>query len=111
MKKWLVVFMGVMVLGGCASDNAVDRKVLGKGVNVEQLAELEGYEEYEVLSEKIDLVTYEVVIETDNPGNRVLLFAEANGEKVYKSIFIKNNNHLKIINLHDEGLIYNDNLK
>lgn len=82
MKKWLLVAMTVALLTGCSGKTPEDK--------------LAQYEEYEVLSEKIDISAYEVTIETDNSGNRVLFFSESNDEKVYKSIFVKNNNHLKL---------------
>lgn len=37
-------------------------------------------------------------VESDNEGTRIILF-EKDGRKIYKSIFIKEKNHLKLIDL------------
>lgn len=75
-------------------------------------ADLEDFEEAEVLSKHIELDKVSSKVETDNPNKRVILF-EDDGEKVYKSIFIKNENRLKIIDIKDgdeEGQIYNEKI-
>ena len=54
---------------------------------------------------------YQAELVTDNPGKRILLFTDANGRKIYKSIFIKNDRHLKIIQLDGEGLLYNNKVQ
>lgn len=97
MKKWILAATIAILLAGC-SDNTAE----------EDLAQ---YEEYEILNEKLDLSTYEAEIETDNSGNRVLIFSEDDGDKAYKSIFVKDEQHLKIVSLKDEGLLYNDVIK
>lgn len=62
--------------------------------------------EYTVITE-IATENYQVNIETDNPNNRVIFLENQSGEKLYKSIFIKNTNRLKIIDLKNDNLIYN----
>ncbi|MUK90819.1 hypothetical protein GMD78_20935 [Ornithinibacillus sp. L9] len=54
--------------------------------------------------------TYKQNKVTDNNGKRVLLILDDNGEKEYKTIFIKDTNCLKIIDL-DDGEIYNEIIK
>ena len=50
-------------------------------------------------------------IETDNPNTRVILYADADGRKVYKSIYVKRNNRLKVIDLNGGGPpLYNDTI-
>ncbi len=73
---------------------------------------LAGYEEYAVLQSTIaNLDSLSPVIETDNPGTRVILYADAGGRKVYKSIYVKANNRLKIIDLNGGGPpLYNDTI-
>ncbi|MFD1065093.1 hypothetical protein [Oceanobacillus locisalsi] len=68
------------------------------------------YEEQEVIEGQIEEGTYDVIVETDNPGSRVM-FYEINGEKYYKTVFVKEDNRLKIIDIQndeEQGLIYND---
>ncbi len=86
---------------------------------VAQNDDLKDFPEYNMLAEKIDLDEYKGNVKTDNQGNRIILFEDDKGKKEYKSIFIKNDNRLKIIefedgNEHDDedkGLIYNEIIK
>ncbi|WP_281863270.1 hypothetical protein [Planomicrobium okeanokoites] len=48
---------------------------------------------------------------TDNPGNRVMFLLDENGEKRYKTIFVKYNSYLKIIDLDGGGEVYYGKLK
>ena len=72
---------------------------------------LKDFTEFDVLVDKIDLDIYQGVVETDNKGNRIILFENENGDKEYKSIFIKHENRLKIVQFDDDGLIYNEIIK
>ncbi len=68
------------------------------------------YEENELLEEHLSLDELTPQVETDNPNKRIILFENQSGEKVYKSIFIKNDQHLKIIDLNGDGLVYEGHL-
>jgi len=125
MKKLLVTFLGFLLLAGCTNDKTVSpekpepdststvesselatekkRKIV-----TEQNEGLIDLPEYAVLAENISLDTHKATVETDNPGNHIILFENNNGVKTYKSIFVKNDNRLKIIKLDDDSLIYND---
>ncbi|WP_342514834.1 hypothetical protein MKY34_08940 [Sporosarcina sp. FSL K6-1522] len=122
MKKWLLTIMSVMFLVGCTEDTqdttenldmdiADTQESIENANAIEQTLDLEVYEEYQTLSEKIDLTLYQATLETDNPGKRILLFTDADGRKVYKSIFIKHDRHLKIIELDGDGLLYNHQIQ
>lgn len=67
--------------------------------------------EYDTIMQNIELkdVTFRKV--TDNEGKRILLLSDENGREKYKSIFIKNTNYLKIINIDGEGQIFYGVLK
>lgn len=67
--------------------------------------------EYTVISSHIDLSSYTGTIQTDNKGNRIIIFSNTNGQKEYKSIFVKRANRLKIITFQDDGLLFNDIIK
>lgn len=74
---------------------------------------LESYQEADILEENIPVNRLTPQVETDNQNKRILLFKNGNGEKVYKSIFIKINERLKIIDItnnDDDGLIYEGSL-
>ncbi|KAA0965306.1 hypothetical protein FQ087_03075 [Sporosarcina sp. ANT_H38] len=124
MKKLLITFLGILLLAGCSDDKTVSSEKpetdststeeISEPVKEENKIETEQNEgltdlpEYAILSEKINLDTHKAIIETDNRGNRIILFENDNGIKAFKSIFVKNDNRLKIIKLDDDGLIYND---
>ncbi|TCI34113.1 MULTISPECIES: hypothetical protein [unclassified Exiguobacterium] len=92
MKKVLLATVASLFLVACS--NADD---------------LSTYEEYGVLEETIDVAQYEPKVETDNDGNRVILFYE--DERVaYKSVYVKNERHLKVISTDAEAPLYNDTL-
>lgn len=62
--------------------------------------------EYETIMENIDSDIYSFEMVTDNVGKRILLLTNEAGEAKYKSIFIKSNNQLKIINVDGEGQVF-----
>lgn len=97
MKKWLLAAVIAVLLAGCSGPETEN--------------ELTQYEEYEILQEQLDLEELDVTVEADNSGNRVLIFSTESGEKKHKSIFVKDTEHLKIVNLGDDGLLYNDVIK
>lgn len=75
---------------------------------------LKDYEESDEFAANIDdLNELNPEVETDNPNKRVILYSENDHEKKYKSIFIKDQKRLKIIELDgkDEGLIFNEVIK
>ncbi|WP_432352484.1 hypothetical protein [Sporosarcina sp. A2] len=73
--------------------------------------ELDSYEEYSTIVDVADVNGLKGVVETDNPGTRVILFEDETGKKTVKSIFIKNENRLKVISLDNDGMLYNEILK
>ncbi|MCR8869399.1 hypothetical protein CN563_20200 [Bacillus sp. AFS026049] len=58
--------------------------------------------EYDKIIEQIGNEDYTFNKETDNDGKRVFLI-ELNGEKQYKTVFVKNTNRLKIIKINGGG--------
>ncbi|WJY27855.1 hypothetical protein [Sporosarcina trichiuri] len=72
---------------------------------------LADFEEYSTVKETADIDGLKGIVETDNPGTRVILYEDENGEKKVKSIFVKKENWLKVISLVDDGMLYNDILK
>ncbi|KWW17553.1 MULTISPECIES: hypothetical protein [Peribacillus] len=61
--------------------------------------------EYDEIIEQIGDKDYTLNKETDNDDKRVFLI-ELNGEKQYKTIFIKRTNRLKIIEINGNGEVY-----
>ncbi len=72
---------------------------------------LKDFPEFDALVDNIDLAVYQGVVETDNKGTRVILFEDEKGHKEYKSIFVKHDNRLKIVQFKDDGLLYNEIVK
>lgn len=121
MKKLLMTFLSLALLTGCAQNNveSQDRPNVNhapgeNGLSKEEVDKAEqgttngvdSLPEFELLSKHIDLTLYTGVVETDNPGNRVILFEDLQGVKIYKSILVKNDNFLKIIKLDDDELLF-----
>lgn len=76
--------------------------------NLQHQDTLKDYQEYDTLNTKIPLSDFTSHIQTDNPGKRVILFKNENGQVVYKSIFVKKKSYLKIIDTkNDNGLVFN----
>lgn len=92
MKKLIFAILASVFLVGCTDADG-----------------LAAYEEYSVLEETIDVAKYEPKVETDNDGSRVILFYE-NGRVAYKSVYVKDERHLKVISTDDAPPLYNGTL-
>ena len=88
-----------------ASESGSDSSLKSEG------SEFESYEEYSKISDVADVDGLHGIVETDNPGTRVILFEDESGKKTVKSVYVKKENRLKVISLDDDGLLYNDILK
>ena len=62
--------------------------------------------EYDTIIEEVGNKAYTFVKKTDNDGKRVFLI-EMDGEKQYKTIFIKETNRLKIVKMNGGGEVFN----
>ena len=73
-------------------------------------SEISEFKESSVIEDEIDIADLDAEVETDNNNKRVILFKD--GDKaVYKTIFIKNDDRIKIIDIvDDEGQIYNETI-
>lgn len=67
------------------------------------------YAEHAIIKDHIDLNAYSENVVEDNDYKRVILYEDANGHKQYKSIYVKKDDHLKIIDFNG-GLLYNGQL-
>jgi len=88
-----------------------EQNVQGEDKENIDLSEWTSLPEYSKITEQIDNkddIHFEKV--TDTRDKRILLIIDENGTKLYKSIFIKNTNRLKIINIKDGGQIFNEAL-
>ncbi|SRR5690625_979407 len=74
-------------------------------------AKLASFPEYDVLVEEIDMDNLAADVKTNNPNKRVMILTDDDGEKQYKSIYIKEKQRLKIISLDEEGQIFNKVIK
>lgn len=70
--------------------------------------EIADFDEASVIEDTIDIANMDVKVKTDNPNNRVLLFSDDH-DVMYKTVYIKKKQRLKIINIHeDKGQIFNE---
>ncbi|WP_208591981.1 hypothetical protein [Gracilibacillus suaedae] len=72
-----------------------------------QETEIEAYREYKTLTNKIDIGDLKAKVVENNSNKRVIVLKENGGQPVYKSVYLKDTNRLKIINLLG-GLIFNE---
>ncbi|AZP04765.1 putative periplasmic lipoprotein [Jeotgalibaca ciconiae] len=82
-----------------------------EGVTEEELANAESVSEYDSYEELVyqDVFNpeqYQGSIVTDNQGKRIFLFSDGQNQ-IYKTIYIKHDNRLKIIDLQKDDLVYN----
>ncbi|MUV38245.1 hypothetical protein JNUCC1_02081 [Lentibacillus sp. JNUCC-1] len=76
----------------------------------EQGTELEGLTEYETLNSYVDVDDFNAQVVENNVHKRVIVLKGDYGQPLYKSIFVKDTNRLKIINLRG-GLVFNGVVK
>ncbi|RIU94734.1 hypothetical protein [Oceanobacillus picturae] len=68
---------------------------------------MDDFLEYDTLDDVADVDHFNSEVVEDNPHKRIILLKDDNAQPQFKSIFVKDTNRLKIINLH-EGLEYNE---
>ena len=73
--------------------------------NAESVSEYDSYEEL-VYQDVFNPEQYQGSIVTDNQGKRIFLFSDGQNQ-IYKTIYIKHDNRLKIIDLQKDDLVYN----
>ncbi|WP_066185946.1 putative periplasmic lipoprotein [Gracilibacillus timonensis] len=140
MKHLMTVSMLAILLAACSSTNTTDIEGQTEGNSTEQSTveeneiskaedeahtneetnienqheeqtnQADPFPETEVLAQYIDLDQLEQQIVEDNPGKRVMLLVSPEGEKEYKSVFIKETIRLKIIPIGPGAPLYNDTI-
>ncbi|WP_130860248.1 hypothetical protein [Gracilibacillus phocaeensis] len=140
MKHLMTVSMLAILLAACSSTNTTDIEGQTEGNSTEQSTveeneiskaedeartneetnienqheeqtnQADPFPETEVLAQHIDLDQLEQQIVEDNPGKRVMLLVSPEGEKEYKSVFIKETSRLKIIPIGPGAPLYNDTI-
>lgn len=66
------------------------------------------YTELPTVLDTIGNDKFEQVVKTDNPNKRVILFEDEHHNKKFKSIFIKHDNRLKVIDLENDRMMLNE---
>lgn len=132
MKKLFILFFSVIILVACTgkddsakvtNENNDSTVTQTEQQNNSQMADTNTIKEHEetsegtsdsnytelpIVFEKIGNDTFEQIVKTDNPNKRVILFNDEKHNKKYKSIYIKQNNRLKVIDLANDRLLFND---
>src|SRR5699024_4039561 len=76
-----------------------------KGSTKEETSSIEEMDEYKTIGEHVDVNKYDVNVVEDNSNKRIILLNDGDSKPAYKTIYIKNKNMLKIIDLNG-GMIY-----
>ncbi|WP_182201335.1 hypothetical protein [Paraliobacillus salinarum] len=80
-------------------DNSEDAEQANDGESNEDLS---NFPEITYISDKIEIDQYEMMVETDNEGSRVILYSK-DGQKHYKSVYVKDEKRLKLLDIHEGG--------
>ncbi|AQU78503.1 MULTISPECIES: PepSY domain-containing protein [Planococcus] len=70
-------------------------------------ADVASFEEYGMIVDQVNTDGLTFHLSTDNQGNRIMFLVSEDGKKQYKTIFVKYDQHLKIIDVNNGGLVYN----
>lgn len=92
-----------------SNDNNTVEKDKEGSKEQKQKSEIEEFTEYSILDKKLDMDNLSDEVVKDNHYKRIILLKDENGQPQYKSIYIKNKDRLKVIDLHG-GLVYNDKI-
>lgn len=115
MKKVLITAVGALMLtvGGMTVANvdhteaASNYSQKGNQHNhIASKAAVTSLPEYAVMAKKIDMTKYSAQIVQDNLNKRIIVLKDQNGQEQYKSIFVKKQNRLKVVD-YSGGLILN----
>ncbi|SFQ41692.1 hypothetical protein SAMN04488506_1904 [Desemzia incerta] len=122
--KLLILLLTLGLLAGCSteqqtdseqdstaivsSEDAVEESVSKEELNeAEVIDDLTEYPETTAIQETIELTELTGYIVSDNPGTRILIFT--NEEKqVYKSILVKDEKQLKVIDLEQNEVLIDE---
>lgn len=122
--RLLILLLTLGLLAGCSteqqtdseqdytaivsSEDAVEESVSKEELNeAEVIDDLTEYPETTAIQETIDLTELTGYVISDNPGTRILIFT--NEEKqVYKSILVKDEKQLKVIDLEQNEVLIDE---
>ncbi|KMY54229.1 hypothetical protein AC623_10030 [Bacillus sp. FJAT-27231] len=122
MKKMMMSFcIATLMLAACSNEEekrnrgAIKEKEqpVQHKETAQQGKESQGQKEWTSLPEYEEIMKHihdqEYIFETvtDNENKRILLLANKNGEKQYKTVFIKQDNRLKVIKINGGGQVFN----
>ena len=124
--KLLILLLTLGLLAGCSteqqtdseqdstaivsSEDSVEESVSKEELNeAEVIDDLTEYPETMAIQETIDLTKLTGYVISDNPGTRILIFT--NEEKqMYKSIFVKGEKQLKVIDLEQNEVLIDETM-
>jgi len=117
MRTLLVTTIGAIMLAsggmsgdqaGASAQNSTVAQISQQGYSYQYnaTADVTQLPEYETLAAKIDLAKYSTQIAEDNSYKRVILLKDENGQVQFKSMFIKKDSRLKVVD-YKGGLIFN----
>lgn len=122
-KKLIPLIALLTLLGACNDNEDADRKKVmienakenSQSVNKPNQSDdgrvaedTSSLPELQKILEKIDNNDYSYRKVSDNKGKRILLLMDEEGQEKYKSIFIKETDRLKIVELENDMIIFND---
>lgn len=122
MRKITFSILGALILASCSSDGQKAETSKPEQKHEENIKENEAsgtpgpqeesvnFEELPTINEIMENKEYLMQVETDNQNKRILFFENDNGEKLFKSIYIKHDQRLKVIDLAKDQMVYNEKI-
>lgn len=90
-------------------DNAADEQQDKQHSSMEDITKMP---EYRILKDQVAIADYQLNVMEDNDHKRIIILQNKDThKKEYKSIFIKDNGRLKIVQFNGNGLIYDKTIK
>ncbi|UOQ48650.1 hypothetical protein MUN88_00350 [Gracilibacillus caseinilyticus] len=99
MKKIVWLCIVVFSLTACNTNTG--------DINEDTAGELK---EYDYMESYTELDQYTINIKENNPYKRIILYEDTNGNIKYKSVLIKKTNRLKIIDIAQDQILFNNDI-
>ncbi|WP_284140629.1 hypothetical protein [Virgibacillus sp. LDC-1] len=97
---------GLLFQGILGNDQAEATDDKQESTEQTEAVDLDDYPEYDNLDEHVDVDDYHGTVVEDNANKRIIVLKDDNGSSVFKSIFVKETNMHKIVDLNGGGLIF-----
>lgn len=115
LDKKILIILTISLLIACNNEDSQNRiksknnEATMENINISDQSQINKseLEEFSAIPNQINVEELNIQIVQDDVAKRILFFVDEEGKKQYKTIFIKEQRLFKIIQLHNNDLIYN----